>query len=313
MSSGEHAHSHSHIGTNSARLAWALAVTGAVLVAELIGATLTGSLSLLADAGHMVVDSSGLVVALIVAHLVHRPRNDTYTWGLARAEVLAAALQAGMLIIISLSVAWEALTRFFEPITLASLPMLWVGFIGLVANIISLLILAGGRGESLNMRAAFLEVANDALGSVAVIVAALLALTTGWNGGDAIASLCIAAFMIPRAILLLRSAVRVLMEGTPVELNVGEIRRHMEAMERVDAVHDLHVSTIQSNVYVLTAHITAHCRNELEYTALLRSLEECAAEHFPLSIGHTTFQLEPLTHRHEKLVHQAEENHESHG
>ena len=300
---GSHDHNHA-AGASTTRLAWALAITGTVLIAELLGAAFTGSLALAADAGHMAVDSSGLIIALIAAHLARTPRNDRYTWGLARIEILAAALQAGMLLAICGFVAWESVEHLLTPQDLNAAPMLWIGVLGLVANAISLGILAGGRGESLNMRAAFLEVANDALGSVAVIIAAILALTTGWVSGDAIVSLLIAALMIPRALSLLRQAVRVLLERVPVGLDTADMRTHMEALPGVVAVHDLHVTTISTGMHALTAHVATEVLSDDERGVLLHRLEECAADHFPLPIGHTTFQIEPAGHMdHERMSH----------
>lgn len=299
-----HDHSHSHSSVSRKRLMWALIVTGVFLLTEVVGAIVTGSLALAADAGHMAVDSSGLLVALIAAQLMLRPRNDNHTWGWARAEVVAAALQAGMLIIISVLVAWQAISRLITPEEIEAQGMLLIGIAGLIANIVALLILSGGRKSSLNMRAAFLEVMNDALGSVAVIVAAAAAMFTDWSGTDAVASLIIAALMVPRSLILLRSAVRILMEQTPEEINLVEVREHMEALPGVVAVHDLHVSTIQTGLHALTAHVSVGDITRSEQSALLHSLEECAQQHFPLSIGHTTFQIEPEEHRdHEHMIH----------
>ena len=300
-------HSHSHASASRGRLAIALAVTGTVLIAELIGAYITESLALAADAGHMLVDSSGLVIALIAAHLMTRPRNNRRTWGWARSEVVAAALQAGMLAIICGFVAFEAIRRMVTPesIDLLPMPMLIIGIIGLGANAISLAVLAGGRGDSLNMRAAFLEVANDALGSVAVIIAALVTLVTGWSGADAIASLIIAVLMAPRAVILLRRSVRILMEATPEALDLAEVRTHILAAPGVTDVHDLHATTISTGVVSLTAHVTvADGLSDHERADLLHTLQSCAGEHFPVSIGHSTFQIDTAEHRdHEVLTH----------
>lgn len=209
---GTHSHHHSHSSASTARLGWALAVTGLVVVAELVGAFLSGSLSLAADAGHMVVDASGLVIAVAAVVLTRRPRDDKRTWGWARSEVLAAALQAGMLLTISVMVAWEGAWRLLAPPEVEAGPMLLIGIVGLVANVASLAILAGGRDANLNMKAAFLEVANDALGSLAVIIAAVTEWAFGWTRADALASLLIAALMAPRALALLRRSLAILME-----------------------------------------------------------------------------------------------------
>lgn len=300
-----HDHASSARAVSRRRLTAALVVTVLVLVAELIGAVITGSLALAADAGHMAVDSTGLVVALIATVLMSRPRDDRHTWGWERSEVIAAALQAGMLVVICLLVAWEAIQRLLSPGPLDPGPMLVIGVIGLVANVVSLLILSGGRTESLNMRAAFLEVANDALGSLAVIVAATLALTTGWHGGDAVASLLIAVLMAPRAAAMLRRSLRILMEETPEGLDLAVVRDHILAVPGVDDVHDLHVTTISTGIVSLTAHITVSpSTSDQAGIKIVHTLQECVAQHFPVPVAHATFQVDSPEHRdHEALGH----------
>ena len=300
---GGHSHDHSHAGASTKRLGWALAVTGAVVIAELLGAFWSGSLSLAADAGHMVVDASGLVVALIAARLTRLPRDEKHTWGWARSEVLAAALQAGMLLIISVMVAWEAAWRLVSPPPVEAGPMLLVGVIGLLANVVSLAILAGGRDANLNMKAAFLEVANDALGSFAVILAAGAEWAFGWTRADAIASLLIAVLMAPRALSLLRRSLAILMEQTPTTVDVAELRAHMRGVDGVLDVHDLHVAAVSSDLVTVTAHVTvAHEADGPSRDRIVHQLGECACHHFP--IAHSTFQLECAKHReHEHLEH----------
>lgn len=300
---GAHSHDHSHSSASAVRLGWALAVTGAVVVAELVGAFWSGSLSLAADAGHMVVDASGLVIALIAAHLTRRPRDEKHTWGWARSEVLAAALQAGMLLVICVMVAWEGAWRLAFPPEVEAGPMLLVGVIGLVANVVSLVILAGGREASLNMRAAFLEVANDALGSLAVIVAAGAEWAFGWTRADAIASLLIAVLMAPRALALLRRSVAILMEQAPTSVDVRQLRAHMLDVDGVLDVHDLHVTAVSSHLVTVTAHVTVSAESDgPSRDRIVHQLGECACHHFP--IAHSTFQLECPQHReHEHLGH----------
>ena len=300
---GAHSHDHSHSSASAVRLGWALAVTGAVVVAELVGAFWSGSLSLAADAGHMVVDASGLVIALIAAHLTRRPRDEKHTWGWARSEVLAAALQAGMLLVICVMVAWEGAWRLAFPPEVEAGPMLLVGVIGLVANVASLVILAGGRKVSLNMRAAFLEVANDALGSLAVIVAAGAEWAFGWTRADAIASLLIAVLMAPRALALLRRSVAILMEQAPTSVDVRQLRAHMLDVDGVLDVHDLHVTAVSSHLVTVTAHVTVSAESDgPSRDRIVHQLGECACHHFP--IAHSTFQLECPQHReHEHLGH----------
>ena len=300
---GAHSHDHSHSSASAVRLGWALAVTGAVVVAELLGAFWSGSLSLAADAGHMVVDASGLVIALIAARLMRRPRDEKHTWGWARSEVLAAALQAGMLLIISVMVVWEGAWRLLSPPEVEAGPMLLVGIIGLLANVVSLAILAGGREANLNMKAAFLEVANDALGSLAVIVAAGAEWALGWTRADAIASLLIAVLMAPRALSLLRRSLAILMEQAPTSVDVRQLRAHMLDVDGVLDVHDLHVAAVSSHLVTVTAHVTVSAESDgPSRDRIVHQLGECACHHFP--IAHSTFQLECPQHReHEHLGH----------
>lgn len=216
---------------------------------------LSGSVALLADAGHMAADSAGLIIALLAAHLASRPATDRSTWGLRRAEVIGAALQAGMLAVVGVFVAVRAITNLLLASPVTGEGMTVMGLVGLAANIVSLLILAGGRGDSLNARAAFLEVVGDALGSVGVIVGGVTVQLTGWTGADAVASLVIVGLIAPRAVALLRAAGRVLMDFTPAELDLSEVRSHLASLPGVVDVHDLHAWTVSSDLPVLTAHI----------------------------------------------------------
>lgn len=300
-----HGHVHSHAVTSRKLLSIALTITGIVLIAELIGAYVTGSLSLAADAGHMAVDSSSLVIALIAASLMTRPADDRRSWGWARSEIIAAAVQAGMLIIISGIVAWEAVGRLLYPEDIDAVSMGIVGVVGLVANIASILVLSSHRGASLNMKAAFLEVLNDALGSVAVIVSAVVAYLTQWSGADAVASLVIAGMMVPRAVVLLRRSVSVLMENAPEEIDVDEVREHIVNFPGVRELHDLHISTIATGLVTLSAHVvvepTLTCN---ERDTLVHTVQECLASHFSIPIGHATIQVDSPTHySHEQLTH----------
>ena len=303
MSPADRAHpSHSHdhaAGASRRRLAIVLAMVAAVLVAEVVTGLLTGSLALLADAGHMLTDTMGLVIALAAAHLSTRPPTDRSTWGMRRAEVIGAALQAGMLTVVGVVVGVRAVIDLVAPGEIEADGMLVMGAIGLVANIVSMLILAGGRNSSLNARAAFLEVVSDALGSVGVIAAAGVVALTGWTRADAVASLIIVALIVPRATSLLRSAGHVLMDFTPEALDLAEVRRHVLEVNHVEEVHDLHAWTVASNLPVLTAHVVVRdeCLRDGHSEGILDSLQACVAEHFPIPIEHATFQLEPAAHR----------------
>ncbi|ROP66780.1 cation diffusion facilitator family transporter [Curtobacterium sp. PhB115] len=300
-------HEHAHGSTtNRKRLVIAFAITSTVLVAEVIGAIWTGSLALLVDAGHMLTDAGGLGVALLATTLAMRPATSRRTWGYARAEVLAATAQAAVLLAVGLFVLVEGIQRLVTPPEIPSAGLLIFGMIGLAGNLVSILVLASGRGANLNLRAAFLEVVNDALGSVGVIIAAIVISITGWGGADAIAAILIGVLILPRAFVLLRDAVNVLLETTPAGLDLDDVRTHLEALEHVEAVHDLHASQIASGLPILTAHVTVAggCFRDGHAPEILDQLQACVAEHFDVSVEHSTFQLEPATHReHEHTPH----------
>lgn len=292
-------HDHSHAGTaNRTRLAIAIAIIATVLVVELVGAWVSGSLSLLADAGHMLSDLTGLIIALVATIVAARPATDRQTFGYQRAEVFGALINGLILVAVAISVLIEGVSRLLDPAEaeVQSLPMLIVAIIGLVANICALLVLRGGKETSINMRGAYLEVLGDMLGSVAVIVAAVVIMTTGFAQADAIASLAIAAMIVPRALSLLRDVVRVLSESAPADTDVQEIRDHLLGTAGVVAVHDVHVWQITSGHPVFSAHVVV----SQEVFALggtgelLDRLGSCLHDHF--DVEHSTFQLEPEEH-----------------
>lgn len=305
MSAG-HDHAADAHAVNRKRLAVAFSITATILVAEVVGAILTNSLALLVDAAHMLTDAGGLATALIAANLARRPATAKRTWGFARAEVLSATAQAAVLLAVGLFVLIEGVQRLFAPPEIASAGLLTFGVIGLVGNIASILVLVSGRNANFNLRAAFLEVVNDALGSVAVIVAALVIAVTGWGGADAIAGLLIGVLILPRAFKLLRETVSVLLETTPSGLDLDAVRQHLLERDRVVDVHDLHASQIATGLPVLTAHVIVDRDSFTDGSlpALLDELQTCVAEHFEVSIEHSTFQLEPAGHtQHEHTPH----------
>jgi cobalt-zinc-cadmium efflux system protein len=301
-----HQHSHDTPVDHRARLGAALALTSVVLIAEVVGAVVTGSLALLADAGHMLTDTAGLVIALIAAMLARRPFTDRRTWGYRRAEVLAATLQAAILLAVGAFILVEGIRRLVSPPEVHSGPMIIFGAIGLVANIGSLLILSSGRGDNLNVRAAFLEVLNDALGSLAVIVAALVIALTAFQRADAIASILIAVMIMPRTVMLLRDTTEVLLESVPRGLDLTVLREHLLDLDHVLAVHDLHATQVTTGLPVLTAHVVVDdsCFRDGHAPQMLDELQRCVAGHFDISVEHSTFQLEPAGHgAHEHVTH----------
>lgn len=297
MGSG-HDHDHDASRVGRSRLIIVIGLIGTVFVAEIIGAILTGSLALLADAGHMLSDLIGLIIALVASVIALRPASDRRTFGYRRVEVLAALLNGLILSGVAVFVAIEGVKRLFDPEIAHPTPgpMFWVALLGLVANVIGLLLLRSSAGTSINMRGAYLEVMGDTLGSIAVIVAAVIIWTTGFAQADAIASLVIAAMILPRAYSLLRDVVTVLLQSAPKETDVAEIRAHVLGTPGVVAVHDVHVWSITTGNPVFTAHVVVEDAvfRENRAGALLDQLGECLTEHF--DVAHSTFQLEPEAH-----------------
>jgi cobalt-zinc-cadmium efflux system protein len=293
------AHDHAHTaGSNRTRLGLSIGIVACVLVVEAVGAWLTGSLSLLADAGHMFSDLAGLIIALTATVVAARPATDRQTFGYQRAEVFGALVNGLILVAVAVSVVVGAVFRLVaaSPGEVRGVPMLIVAIIGLVANLAALLLLRPAAARSINMRGAYLEVLGDTLGSVAVIIAALVILTTGFQQADAIASLLIAAMIGPRAFLLLRDVVRVFSESAPAATDVKEIRTHILGTRGVVAVHDVHVWAITSGAHVFTAHVVVdpELLQSGGASALLDELSDCLADHF--DVEHSTFQLEPAGH-----------------
>jgi cobalt-zinc-cadmium efflux system protein len=301
------AHSHDHHGSaNRSRLIIAIAIIATFLVVEVVGAWLSDSLALLADAGHMFSDLLGLVIALVALGIAARPATDRQTFGYQRAEVLGALFNGLLLLALAVFIAVEGITRLLHPgeADVLGLPMLIVAIVGLGANVASLLVLRGGAATSIGMRGAYLEVLGDLFGSIAAIIAGLVILLTGFAQADAIASLVIAALIIPRAFSLVRDVVRVLSEAVPTGTDVEDIRTHILGTAGVIDVHDVHVWAITSGAPVFSAHVvvTAELFESGGTGALLDELSGCLAGHF--DVEHSTFQLEPAEHaEHEDQFH----------
>ena len=286
------------------RLTVVLGITLAVLVVEVVGAFVSGSLALLADAGHMLTDVGGLTLAYVAAVLARRPATDSRTWGYRRAEVVAAAGQAAVLLAVGGFVLVEGVRRLFAPPEVAPAAMVVFGVLGLAGNLVGLAVLAGGRRDNLNVRAAFLEVANDALGSVAVLVAAAVIATTGWLRADAVVSLVIGALIIPRTLKLLTESVNVLLEATPKGLDLTAVRQRLMTNPHVQDVHDLHATQVATGLPVLTAHVVVDdsCFHDGHLGPMLDELQRCLDTDF--DIEHSTIQFEAATH--------ADHEHETH-
>lgn len=276
------------------KLGLAFAIVFSIVIAQGLGAWVTGSLALLVDVVHSLTDSIGLLVALLAAVLMIRPSSSKRTWGFRRVEVLAALGQAFLLAGVSVYALFEAVERWSNPPEVAGAELLVFGVIGLILNLAAALVLASDRKANFNMRAAFLEVLMDALGTLAVIVSAVLIMTTGFQRADTLAGVAIALMIIPRAALLIRETMSVLMEFTPAGLDLDEVRAHILDLDHVQEVHDLHASTVATGLPTLSAHIVLddECFTDGHALEILDTVRHCVAAHFEISIEHTTFQLE---------------------
>jgi cobalt-zinc-cadmium efflux system protein len=295
-------HDHAPTGIRGAGarrlLAISLGITTIVMVVQIVGSILSGSLALLADAAHMFTDAAALVIALIASSVAARPADDRRTFGYQRAEVLGALVNGVILIVLAVWVAVEAIQRLAQPgdVEIAGGLMLIVAIVGLVANAAAMWLLSAAQRTSINVRGAYLEVLGDMLGSAAVIVAAIVVLATGWVQAAAVASLLIAAMIVPRAIGLLREVVSVLTESTPENVHVREIRDHIVSTPGVVDVHDVHVWQLTRGAPVFTAHVVVdpETLRSGRSGALLEELQGCLSTHF--DVEHSTFQLEPAGH-----------------
>lgn len=284
--------SHGHITSAGSRnkksLAIVFGLTSFYLIVEIIGGLWTGSLALLADAGHMLTDVAGVGLALLAIWFAEKPASPERTYGYYRVEILAALTNAVVLILISLYILYEAYERFKNPPEVESAAMLGVAAIGLVINLIGVYVLRSGSSESLNMKGAYFEVLSDMLTSIGVIIAGIIMLTTGWYYADPIISACIGLFILPRTWALLKDAVGVLIEGTPADVDLPKLRESLEKIEGVAGIHDLHVWSLTSGVNAMSVH--AVLADTAEHDDVLARVHEHCTEEFKIS--HVTVQTE---------------------
>jgi len=296
---------HGHVAgraADRARLRWVLAVTGSVLVVELVGAWLSGSLALLADAGHMATDAGAVVLALGASYVATLPGGPRSTFGYHRAEVLAALLNALVLVGVCGYLAYAGISRLSEPTEVDAVQLVLFASFGLVANAVSMAILQRADTGSLNLRGAANEVFADLLGSLLAVLAGIVIWVWDWQRADPVASLLIAVLIAPRAAVLMRDAAVVLLEIAPQGLDLDDVRRHLCGVPGVVDVHDLHAWTITSGIPSLSAHVTVtdEALADRGVGPILDELCECVAAHF--DVRHATFQVEPLSHEaHEDL------------
>ena len=267
---------------------WALGLTSAFLVAEVVGAWLTNSLALLSDAAHMATDTLALVIALVAVRLSRRPPDAKRTFGYMRLEAIGAMVNGLLLFIVAGYILWEAVGRFMEPPAVATTGMLVVAVTGLVVNLIAMRLLRAGAGENLNVKGAYLEVWSDMLGSVAVIAAALIIKFIGWTVVDPIFAVLIGLWVLPRTWTLLREAGHILLNGVPKGLDLLALRDALAAEPGVVEIHDLHVWSLASQRPAMTAHVVT--AEGVDPEPLRQRLATRLKEAF--FIEHSTLQLE---------------------
>ncbi|MBZ9752881.1 cation diffusion facilitator family transporter [Deinococcus sp. HMF7604] len=280
-------HNHAHRAAAGARqLTLALLLTGSFLVVEVVYGLLSGSLALLSDAGHMLTDVMALALSLFALKLGQRAADRRRTFGYRRAEILAATVNAAALFAVGLYILIEAYRRLQEPVDVQTTPMLIVATAGLIINLISARILTQGSQDSLNIKSAYLEVMGDLLGSVAVIVGAILIRFTGQSWIDPVLGALIGLWVLPRTWALLKASVNVLLEGVPEGLDLDTLRADLLALPEVTGVHDLHVWSVTSGQHSLTAHVVSAASMPL----VQRQVADIAAKY---EIDHVTVQIEP--------------------
>ena len=308
--SGHQGHDHSHAAVtegNAKKLTIALILTTTFLVIEFIAGIITQSLALLSDAAHMFTDAAALAIALAAIQIAKRPADNKRTFGYQRFEILAALFNACMLFFVAMYILYEAYQRFTQPPEIQSIGMLVVASIGLVINLISMKILMSSAADSLNVKGAYLEVLSDALGSVGVIIGAIIIYFTNWYWVDTIIAVAIGFWVLPRTWILLKQSINILLEGVPEEVDIEKLRNDLLALDGVESIHQLKVWAITSKNIHLTVHLFAPNadRKQLHYAAA----EMLSHEH---GIAEVTLQIEDDAEMNCQHTHQHDED-EEHG
>ena len=308
--SGHHGHDHSHAVVtegNARKLTIALMLTMTFLIIEVVAGLITQSLALLSDAAHMFTDAAALAIALAAIKIAKRPADNKRTFGYQRFEILAALFNASMLFFVAMYILYEAYQRFTQPPEIQSLGMLIVASIGLVINLISMKILMSSAADSLNVKGAYLEVLSDALGSVGVIIGAIIIYFTNWYWVDTIIAVAIGFWVLPRTWILLKQSINILLEGVPEEVDIEKLRNDLLTLDGVESIHQLKVWAITSKNIHLTVHLFAPNadRKQLHYAAA----EMLSHEH---GIAEVTLQIEDDAEMNCQHTHQHDED-EEHG
>jgi cobalt-zinc-cadmium efflux system protein len=277
-------------------LGLALVLLAAFMVFEVGAAIFANSLALLADAGHMLVDVGAIAGSLIAIHLAARPETGKHTYGMKRAEILAAAGNGLALVIISALVTYDAIVRLLHPGHVHGAVLIVVAAVGVAVNVVATMTVARANRRSLNIEGAYRHILTDLYGFIGTLIAGIVIVASGFNRADAIASLVVVALMLKAAVELLRPALHILLEATPEDIDLDEVRTHLLELPEVQSVHDLHAWTLTSSLPILTAHVvvTDECFNTGEAGRVLDHLQECLAGHF--DVEHSTLQFECSGH-----------------
>jgi cobalt-zinc-cadmium efflux system protein len=310
--SGRHEHPHSGAAhqhgvgpdTDRGHLLVALGLIVGFMAVEVVVAVLSGSLALLADAGHMLTDAGAIGGSIWALHIARRPASNVWSYGLKRAEILAAAANGVTLLVIGVLIAVEAIGRLVHPPAVEGVPLVVVAVIGVAVNLVATWVLAGADRSSLNVEGAFQHILTDLFGFIGTAAAGVIVITTGWRRADPVASLLVVVLVLRAAWSLLRASGHVLLEGTPDNVDLDEVRAHLCELPEVLAVHDLHAWTLTSSLPALSAHIVVNdeCLNGGGVGRVLDRLQGCLASHF--DVEHSTLQLEAVSHaEHEPGMH----------
>jgi cobalt-zinc-cadmium efflux system protein len=274
----------------SQRLKIVFAIVLVVMVAEIIGGILSGSLALLGDAGHMLVDALALGLALFAMNIAKRPATLTKTYGYHRAEIIAALANGTILVLVSIYIFYEAYQRFLEPPSIEALLMLLVASIGLVANLAGMLLLKKADRENLNIKAAFWHIAGDTISSAGVIIGGVIIAITDWYIVDSIIAVFVGAIILWGAVRIVRESADILLESVPRHIEVNKVIEMIKSIAGVEDVHDIHIWTITSGMHALSAHLRIEDQIVSRSTEIVTRVNQELAQHF--NITHTTLQLE---------------------
>jgi cobalt-zinc-cadmium efflux system protein len=294
-------HSHAHgaaatAATDRRALTGALVLLVAFMAFEVGSAIYSNSLALLADAGHMLIDVGAIAGSLVALRLAARPETGSHTYGLKRAEILAAAFNGISLIVVAALVTFEAIVRLLNPSPVDGAILIVVASVGVAVNLLATVVMSRANRESLNVEGAYRHILTDLYGFIGTVIAGIVIVTSGFERADAIASLLVVVLMLKASVGLLRPALRILLEATPEDIDLEEVREHLLELPEVESVHDLHAWTLTSSLPILTAHVvvTDECLNTGQAGRVLDHLQECLSGHF--DVAHSTLQFETAGH-----------------